>query len=129
MATYHGKNGVVSVGAIAIAEVQEFSVTEQVTTVDDTAMGDTDETHLVGVNSWNGTIKCSWDPTDTNGQEALSIGASVTLNLYPAGTSAGQRRLSGTATVTEIVRTVSRSTVNERTVNIKGNGALAKATI
>lgn len=129
MATHHGKNGVVKVGSNAVAEVQQFSVTEQVGTVDDTAMGDTDETHLVGIKSWNGSLQCSWDETDTNGQEALTVGASVTLNLYPEGTGSGASYMTGTATITEVTRDIKRDGVVTRSFNFKGNGALTHTTV
>lgn len=129
MATHHGKNGVVKVGANAVAEVQEWSTTRTVGTVDDTAMGDTDETHLVGIKSWNGTLKCSWDETDVNGQQLLVEGASIVLNLYPEGTGAGATYETGTATITEVTRTVNRSNIVERSFNFKGNGALTETTV
>jgi hypothetical protein len=129
MGTHHGKNGVVQVGANSVAEVQEFTVVETADTVEDTAMGDTAKTHLVGITGWNGTLKCSWDPSDANGQEMLVAGASVTLSLYPAGAGAGQTKLSGTATIKEVTHTVNRSNVVERSFNFEGNGPLTKTTV
>jgi len=129
MGTHHGKNGVVKVGANAVAEVQNFSVTEQVSTADDTAMGDADETHLVGIKSWNGNLSCSWDETDATGQEALTVGASVNLGLYPEGSGSGASYLSGTATVTQITLDVKRDGVVTRAFDFKGNGALAHSNL
>ena len=42
----------------------------------------------------------SWDETDTTGQEALDVGSSVTLNLYPEGADSGDAYYTGTAIVT-----------------------------
>lgn len=124
MATHHGKAGTVKVGANAVAEIQQFVVTERAGVADDTAMGDTWETHLAGVNSWSGTLTCSWDETDTNGQEALTVGASVTLSLYPEGAGTGARYATGTATITEVGVDTNRNGIVSRSFNFQGNGAL-----
>jgi len=108
--------------------VQEFAVTESAGTNDDTAMGDTDETHLVGIKSWNGTLKCSSDASDA-AQQALAVSASIALELYPESAGSGQEKLTGTATITEVTRNVNRSNVVERNLNFKGNGALTHGTV
>ena len=128
MTTYHGKNGVVRVNGVAVAEVQNFKVTTQVTTVDATAMNADDETHLPGVKSWSGSLEYSLDPADP-AQNALVEGASIALDLYPSTTVAGQRKLSGTATVTQGDTTIDRSQVNKASCSFKGNGPLARSTI
>ena len=74
-------------------------------------------------------MTCHWDETDTNGQEALSIGASVTLGLYPEGDASGAQYFSGTATVTEIGRPVTQDEITNVTFSFLGNGALAKDTV
>lgn len=129
MATHHGKNGVVKVGSNTVAEVQSFVVNEEVGTADDTAMGDTSETHLVGIKRWDGNLQCSWDETDTNGQEALAVGNSVTLNLYPEGTGSGATYKTGTATITKITLDTKREGVVTRAFDFKGNGALSQTTV
>lgn len=129
MGTHHGKNGVVKVGSNVVAEVQSFTVTETVGTVDDTAMGDTAETHLVGITSWTASVQCSWDETDTNGQEAMTVGASVTLSLYPEGSGSGASYMTGTATITQSGIDTKRDGVVTRSFDCKGNGALSRTTV
>ncbi len=131
MATHHGKDGVVKVGANAVAEVTQFSVKVAAQTADDTAMGDSWKSHISGktINSWSGSLTCHWDETDTQGQEALTIGASVTLGLYPEGGASGATYLSGTATITGINYTVSKDNVVERAFDFEGNGALTQSTV
>lgn len=128
MGTHHGKDGVVKVAANTVAEVKEFSVESQTEIVDDTVMGDAWKTHLAGQKSWSGSLTCNWDETDTNGQEALTDGASVTLNLYPEGADTGDKYLSGTATITGITVGAAVDGVVSRTFTFTGNGALAWAT-
>lgn len=129
MATHHGKDGHINVGANQVAETTEWSVDEEVETVDDTAQGDTAKTHLVGVPSWSGRCTAFWDETDTNGQEALTIGASFTFNGYPEGDASGASYMTGTATVTRIGVGVPKDGVVTRDIEFQGNGALTHGTV
>ena len=91
MSTRHGKDGVVKVGSVTIAEIDNWSLNSQAAVANDTAMGDTWETHIPSktINSWNGSLTCHYDPTDLTGQGALDVGVSVTLKLYGEGTATG----------------------------------------
>lgn len=130
MATHHGNEGTVKIGANTLAEVTSFQMTENASVADDTAMGDTWQTHVGGgPNSWSGQADCHWDETDTNGQGALTIGASVTLNLYPEGAGSGDKYYSGTATVTQITRQNSLNGVVSASFQFQGNGALTLSTV
>lgn len=129
MATHHGNAGSVAVGANSVAEIDEWSVEETTDTADDSAMGDAWHTHLTGQKSWRGSLTCHWDETDTNGQQALSNGASVTLNLYPEGSGSTATYKTGTATVTRVGLTVQKDGVVQRSFEFMGNGALTEATV
>ena len=130
MSTHHGKAGVVRSGATnAVAEVVEFTIEESVDVVDDTVMGDTSKTHLIGVKSWKASVSCFWDETDTNGQQTFTIGASVTAGLYPEGVGSGATYCSGTATITGISIGVPKDGVVTRNFELEGNGALAWSTV
>jgi len=131
MATHWGVEGVVKVGSVTIAEVTQFEVTSSVAPVVDTSLGDTWETHIAssGIKSWSGSLTCHWDETDTTGQGALTIGASVTLNLYPEGSTTGDIYYSGTASITELGVSVTEGDTIKRTFSFKGNGALVESTV
>ena len=130
MATFSGNDGVVKVGANAVAEVMSFTVNQNMEPIDDTVMGDTWRTHLAGLQTWDGTVEVRWDDTDSNGQEALTVGASVTLALLPEGSTAGDYQLSGTASITSISQTQSYdNTTVTRTFTFQGNGALTIGTV
>src|SRR6185436_11327029 len=101
MTTYHGRAGQVYNGANQVGEVNEFSVDLNAEFADDTQMSDTDKTtHSQAIKSGSGQVTCWWDKGDTNGQEAITYGNSVTLNLRPEGTGVGLAQLSFTARVT-----------------------------
>lgn len=128
MATFAGKEGIVKIGANAIAEVRDWAIDESGETADDSSMGDTARTHLATMTSWTGSVSCWWDDTDTNGQDSLAVGDSVTLNVYPEGDTVGDNEYSGTATVTGISRRAALDGVVEAEFTFQGNGALAKGT-
>lgn len=129
MATHQGKEGSVEIGANAIAEVTAWSIEQSVNLVDDTNLADAAKTHLVGQTSWSGTVSAHWDETDTNGQVALTIGASVTLNVYPEGDTTGDVYFTGTATVTRIRTQTSIDSVISAEFEFTGNGALSISTV
>ena len=129
MANHAGKEGTVKIGANEIAEIRDWSITETGETVDDTTMGDATRTHIATVNSWEATVSSWWDETDTNGQGALTIGASVTLNLYPEGSTNGDTFYSGAATVTGITRNAALEGMVEVAFTCLGSGTLTEATV
>lgn len=132
MATHSGSEGQVKLGSNAVAEIIDFEFTETVEPIEDTAMGDTYRTHIAssGIKSWSGTVTCHWDETDTNGQEAMTVGASVTLNLYPEGSTTGDKYWSGTATITEMDVAVKHDgETTKRKFGFMGNGALTLGTV
>ena len=130
MANHHGSEGLVYVGAGAGSEVNDFSVSSSAEFVDDTTLGDTAKTYnATAVTSWSGSINCWWDETDADGQEAMTVGASVTLNLYPEGNSGGDTRLTGTALITEVGVSTSKGGIVERSFSFQGTGALTINTV
>jgi predicted secreted protein len=129
MATHHGLEGVVKVSTATVAEVRSFEIEVQQDTVDDSVMGDSWHSHLTGLKSWSANVECLWDETDTQGQVALTIGASVSLTLGPEGGSSGDTIYSGTATVKSIGVAVPHDGVVTRRIAFEGNGALSIGTV
>ena len=128
MATHLGKEGTVQVGSNAIAEIRSFSVDESIDVVEDTSMGDSAKTYLASIKDFSGTIDVLYDETDTNGQTALSVGSSVTVNFAPEGTDSGDVKLTGTAIVTAKSVTSSFDGLVESTISIQGSGGLTTGT-
>lgn len=128
MANHTGVDGVVKVGTNTVAEVRDWSINETADTIEDTTINDTSKTFQAGLKSWNGSLNAFWDETDTNGQEALTVGSSATLNLYPEGATTGDIYYSGTAIVTSIGLSVPTNGMVARAVGFQGSGALTKGT-
>ena len=129
MATHVGTSGVVKVGANAVAEVIGFNIDETNDTVEDTTLTDTAKSYLVLRKDATGTIECHWDETDTNGQESLDVGSSVTLNLYPEGADSGDAYYTGTAIVTGASVAVTMDGVISRTFNVQFSGGVSHTTV
>lgn len=129
MATHTGSEGTVKVGSDAIAEIRSFSLEETADTLEDTTMGDTARTYKSSLTTFTGSVDVFWDETDTAGQGALTIGASVTLNVYPEGDTAGDTYYSGSAIVTGITRSSSFDGLVEASITVQGSGALTATTV
>lgn len=132
MGTHWGHEGLVKVGANTVAEITEFAFTEKVSPVDDTSMGDAARTHIAGsgIIEWSGTMTAHWDETDTTGQGALTVGASVTLNLCPEGYTTGDKYWTGTASITERTQeTKMDGDTIKCSFGFQGNGVLTLSTV
>lgn len=128
MATFLGKGGTVQVGSNSIAEIRSYSIDETTDVIEDSSMGDSSKTYLVTLKDFSGTVDVLFDDTDTNGQTALSVGSSVTLNFAPEGTGSGAVKLSGTALVTGKSVSASFDGLVESTISVQGTGGLATGT-
>ena len=129
MATHAGSEGTVKVGSDAIAEIRSFSLEETADTLEDTTMGDSARTYKSSLTTFTGSVDVFWDETDTSGQGALTIGASVTLNVYPEGDTAGDTYYTGSAIVTGVTRSSSFDGLVEASITVQGSGALTASTV
>lgn len=129
MATHTGSEGTVKVGSNAIAEIRSFSIEETADTLEDTTMGDTARTYKSSLTTYTGSVDVLWDETDTTGQGALTIGAEVTLNLYPEGDTSGDTYYTGTAIVTGRTINVVYDGLVEMSISVQGSGALTESTV
>ena len=129
MATHKGSEGIVKVGSNSVAEIRSYSIEESADTLEDTSMGDSAKTYKASLTSFSGSLDVFWDETDTSGQGALSIGAEVTLNVYPEGDASGDTYYTGSAIVTGVSRTASYDGLVEASISVQGNGALTETTV
>ena len=129
MATFAGRAGVVRIGANAVAEVRNWSVEASGDTIDDSVMGDTWRTFKAGLKSWTGSADVLFDDTDTNGQMACTVGASLTVSFLMEGTGAGSHRLTGTALVTARNISGSHEGLVEASLSFQGSGELTENTL
>jgi hypothetical protein len=129
MATHKGSEGTVKSGANAIAEIRSYTITQTADTIEDTVMGDSARTYLSSLTSFSGSIECYWDETDTNGQLTLDPGATVTINVYPEGSTSGDMYYTGSVIITEKSITASFDGMVEASFSFQGTGALTETTV
>ena len=129
MATHIGRDGVVKVGANSVAELRSFSIDETGDTVEDTVMTDAARSFISTLTSFTGSADVYWDETDTSGQGALTVGASVTIGFHPEGETAGDTYYSGTCIVTGVSRSASFDGMVEASITFQGSGALTASTV
>lgn len=135
MATYKGKEGTVSIGATvgtatSVGELRSFEVETSANLVDVSRMGDAWTRDVSTQKSWRATLEMWWDHADT-GQDLLVAGDLITLNLFPQGNGVALTDvyLSGQATIESVSQKQGHDTVIERTVVVKGYGALTEGTV
>ena len=127
--THKGSEGLIKVGSATLAEVKSYSLEESADTIETTKMGDAARTYLPSLTSFSGSVDCFWDETDTAGQVALAVGASVTLVFYPEGEASGDTYYSGTALVTGKTITGSFDGMVEASISVQGTGAITTTTV
>lgn len=127
MATHHGLDGSVKVGANTVAEVRSFEIEIEVDLVSDNVMTDSWATDLPGLARWTATAELLWDETDTNGQVALQTAmlakTTVSLSLGPEGHTTGDTIYTGTAYVQSMGIATPHDGVVTRRCTFKGQGA------
>ncbi len=129
MSTHTGSAGTVKVGSNAIAELKSWTLDQSQDTVETTKLGDTVKTYSATQSSSSGTMDCFWDESDSNGQVALAIGTTATLNLYPEGATSGDTFYSGSAIITSVGVSQSHDGIVERSFGFQITGAVTIATV
>jgi predicted secreted protein len=129
MATHAGSVGKVFIGTSQVAEVKSWSLEVTSDTVDASIIGTQWRKNQATIKSWSGSFDGFWDETDTTGQGALAVGATVTLNLYPEGDATGATFWTGDAIVTSIAYSGSFDGIVEATFSFTGSGALDEDTV
>lgn len=129
MANHKGSEGVVKVGSNTVAEVRDWSLEETADVIEDTSMGDAARTKQAGLTSASGSVNCYWDETDTTGQGAMTVGSSVTMNLYPEGATTGDTYAACTAIITSASKTASFDGMVESSFSFEVTGAVTWSTV
>ena len=128
MATHHGKEGVLTIGGTTLGNATGFTIDTTHDVVEDTALGNSMKSFLVGRGSFTFSIDMNFDETDS-GQTALVQGAELTFAFLPEGNESGDRKFSGSGIVTGMSVSVPLDGVITRTVTGQGTGGLTIGTV
>jgi hypothetical protein len=129
MAVHKGSEGTVKVGTSSISEIVDWSLSESADVIDTSSMGDTARTFTSSLTTATGSISVRWDETDTSGQGAMTVGAEVTLNLYPEGADSGDTYATLSAIITEAGKSASFDGLVEASFSFTANGAVTWGTV
>ena len=127
MATKLGRDGLIKLSSTTIGELRNYALTHSSDTVEDSVLGDTYRTRLASMKSFSVSGDLYWDEGDA-GQLLITIGSSVTLNLYPEGASTGDVYYSGAAIVTKFDISANFDGIVEGSIAFEGNGSLSTLT-
>jgi|TARA_R100000482_G_scaffold111217_1_gene53563 hypothetical protein len=128
MATHHGKDAVVHVGGTNIGKATGFTVDTTHDVVEDTALGSSMKSFVVGRGTFTASIDMNFDDDDT-AQGTLVQGSSLSFEFMPEGSGSGEQKLSGTGIVTGMSVGVTLDGVTTRTVTVQGTGGLTIGTV
>lgn len=128
MATHTGSEGLIKIGANTLGELRSYSLETTGDTIEDTSMGDSARTYKSGLTSWTGTASLYFDEADT-AQTSLTVGSSVTVNLYFEGAASGDSYYTGSAIITAKSVSASFDGLVESAVSFTGTGALTLTTV
>jgi predicted secreted protein len=128
MANHLGREGLVKISSTTIGELRNYALSHSSDTVEDSVIGDTYRTRLATMKTWSASGDLYWDETDA-GQLLITIGSSVTLNLYPEGGAGGDVYYTGGAIVTKFDISASFDGIVEGAISFEGNGVLTVTSV
>lgn len=128
MANHLGNEGVLKVSTTTVAEVRGYTLNESSATTEDTVIGDSWTTHKATQRSWQASGDLFWDEADS-GQISLTVGSTVTLNLYPEGIASSSTYKSGSAIITGFDITARHDSMIEASFSATGTGPLSTLTV
>jgi len=128
MAKRKGKGGKVRLDGVVVAHIRDWSLSQSTETADSTTMDDDDMTHEATQNSWEAQANLYWDKADA-GQDEITNGSSVVVDIMPEGADTGSEYYTGTATIINIERKGEFSGMVEASATLQGNGALTVSTV
>jgi hypothetical protein len=133
MATKHGKDGIVKLGATGgtatVLQLKGWSYEEKIDEADSSVAGASGKTSLAGLKSWSGTIDVLDDLADTGGQGTLTIGAEVTVNFYDDSPDSGEKYRIGSARVNSVGKDLKIDGVITRKYGLSGQGVMSDGTV
>lgn len=129
MANHKGSEASVYVGNNKVAEVKDWSLSQSADTIDVTIMGDTSRQFVPSLKTSEGSMTCFWDETDVDGQEALDVGGTATLNIYPEGKVTGDSYYTMSIIVTEQEISAQYDGMVERSISFTVDGDVSGTTV
>lgn len=129
MSTHAGSEGKVFVGSNQVAEIKSWSLEISSDVTNASIIGTQWQKNQATIKSFSGSFEGFWDDADPDGQDALVVGGTVTLNMYAAGNDSGDKYWSGDAIITSISYNAAFDGLVEASFSFTGTGALTQQTV
>jgi len=137
MTTYNGRNAVVKIGAVTVAEMASWSLDLSNDEIDTTAFGSTWKKSDVGMRGWSLAVSGHYDPSNTIGQGLVeaawaagslvtSVRAHVSVASYwvPDTTTASAAGISAGGRVTSYAINQAHDAVAGISFTLSGSGPI-----
>jgi predicted secreted protein len=128
MATTLGKAGYLRISSLTVLQLRGYTLNHTSDTVEDTVIGDEYKTRLATLKDWRVSGDLYFDTADT-GANALTIGSTVTVDLYPMGIATASRYFQGRAIITSFDPNARHDGMVEVPFSAEGTGALSTLTV
>jgi len=128
MATVLGKAGYLRISALTVLQLRGYTLNHTADTVEDTVIGDDYKTRLSTLKDWRVSGDLYFDIADT-GANALTIGDTVTVDLYPMGIATASRYYQGRAIITSFDANARHDGMVEVPFSAEGTGAISTLTV
>jgi predicted secreted protein len=128
MATTLGKAGYLRISSLTVLQLRGYTLNHTSDTVEDTVIGDEYKTRLATLKDWRVSGDLYFDTADT-GANALTIGSTVTVDLYPMGIATASRYYQGRAIITSFDPNARHDGMVEVPFSAEGTGALSTLTV
>lgn len=136
MARYHGKDGKIVIGSdlnAKVNETSEWGLDVDIPMADASAQGNAGSNVLPGQYKATISVECSYDPSDSDGQEALVTAAlnktAVTFHLFELPSASGVKKWSGQAFVNKFGEKTPIGAKVSRSFSLTVDGDLSRDTI
>jgi len=126
MACFEGRNGVIKVEGVAVAQLTSYTITETADTAECTHFDTAGfREYKTTFRSWEASADMVWDRQDGT----LTVGSTVTIDVYPEGDdTATDWKISGaTAIITSMDISAATEDNVTASVSLQGSGALTRA--
>ena len=128
MATVLGKAGFLIVSSLTVLQFRGYTLNHTSDTVEDTVIGDNFKTRQATLQDFRISGDLYFDTADA-GANALTVGSTVTIELYPQGIATASRYYQGRAIITSFDPNARHDGMVEVPFSAEGTGALSTLTV
>lgn len=128
MGQVFGREGVLKISALTVVQFRSYGLSRESATTDGSVIGDEWDVNKATTKKWGMNAATWWDPADP-GLNALTIGSTVTVDLYPQGIGSSAKFYRGAGIVTGLNLDGERTGLVGDALTMLGTGPLSTLTV